>query len=69
MIETDEYHEVLYSKMGLSFWGGIDPITGIIIDHSHPLCGLSVTDKVLWYVNIYLCFIIIIYSWCRMQKF
>ena len=38
---------VLYSTVGLSFWGGIDPNDGTIIDHTHPLFGESVKDKVL----------------------
>lgn len=31
----------------LSFWGGVDPATGLIIDVHHPLLGQSVTGKVL----------------------
>lgn len=31
----------------LSFWGGIDPLTGKIIDASHPQVGESITGKVL----------------------
>lgn len=31
----------------LSFWGGIDPQTGRIIDVSHPQVGESVTGKLL----------------------
>ena len=31
----------------LSFWGGIDPRSGLIIDASHPQVGESVTGKVL----------------------
>jgi cis-L-3-hydroxyproline dehydratase len=38
---------VLYSTAGLSFWGGIDPETGIVIDHSHPLHGRCVADTIL----------------------
>ncbi len=47
-METDDGYEVLYSDVSLSFWGGIDPITGIVIDHSHPLQGQCVSGKVLW---------------------
>ena len=39
--------DVLFSNVGISFWGGVDPITGIIIDQTHPLCGECVTDKIL----------------------
>jgi predicted aconitase with swiveling domain len=38
---------VLSSTVGLSFWGGVDPETGIIIDHHHPLRGSSVVGKIL----------------------
>jgi len=38
---------LLASNVSLSFWGGIDPVTGIVIDASHPLAGQSVTDTVL----------------------
>ena len=48
--DSKQIYEALYSNEGLSFWGGVDPITGIIIDQMHPLCGQSVVDKVLWYV-------------------
>lgn len=39
--------EVLSCDEGLSFWGGIDPDTGRVIDAHHPLCGRSVAGKVL----------------------
>ncbi len=32
----------------LSFWGGVDPETGTIIDRSHPAVGESVAAKVLY---------------------
>ena len=31
----------------LSFWGGIDPQTGLIIDASHPQVGESISGKIL----------------------
>lgn len=37
----------LGSDVGLSFWGGIDETTGIVIDNSHPLCGQDVSNKIL----------------------
>jgi hypothetical protein len=40
-------YPVLYSTTSLSFWGGIDPHTGIIIDTSHPLVGQCVTNTAL----------------------
>ena len=38
---------VLACREGLSFWGGVDPLTGIVIDAHHPLCGQSIAGKVL----------------------
>lgn len=38
---------VLACAEGLSFWGGVDPLTSIVIDAHHPLCGLSIAGKVL----------------------
>lgn len=32
----------------LSFWGGVDPATGAIIDRSHPAVGESVAGTVLY---------------------
>lgn len=31
----------------LSFWGGVDPATGLVIDARHPQRGESVTGRVL----------------------
>ena len=31
----------------LSFWGGVEPETGRIIDRRHPRCGESVSGRVL----------------------
>ncbi len=38
---------VLRLEEPLSFWGGVDPTTGRIIDQRHPRCGESVSDRVL----------------------
>jgi cis-L-3-hydroxyproline dehydratase len=35
------------SREMLSLWGGVDPATGIVIDHRHPLCGQSITGTIL----------------------
>jgi len=32
----------------LSFWGGVDPATGALIDTHHPQRGASLTDRVLF---------------------
>lgn len=39
--------EVLQAEIGLSFWGGVDPFTGIVIDTHHPLQGSCITGKIL----------------------
>ena len=38
---------VLRLEEPLSFWGGVDPVTGRIIDRRHPRCGESVAGRVL----------------------
>ncbi|OQE18342.1 hypothetical protein PENSTE_c018G02237 [Penicillium steckii] len=38
---------LLSSDVPLSFWGGVDPETGIVIDSHHPLVGQSVAGKIL----------------------
>ena len=40
-------HEVLYTDVPLSFWGGVNPETGIVCDVHHPLYGQNLTDKIL----------------------
>jgi uncharacterized protein len=37
----------LVSALGISFFGGVDPETGIVVEKNHPLEGLSVAGKVL----------------------
>lgn len=39
--------EALVSSMGISFFGGVDPRTGVIREKGHDLCGEDVTGKVL----------------------
>lgn len=39
--------DLLVSDVGISFWGGIDPLNGDIIDEHHPLKGANVKDRVL----------------------
>lgn len=39
--------EVVRLDESLSFWGGFDATTGIVIDRSHPQCGVSLTDKIV----------------------
>lgn len=39
--------ELLKTDTPISFLGGVDPRTGVIIDAAHPLAGQSITGKVL----------------------
>jgi cis-L-3-hydroxyproline dehydratase len=39
--------EALAADVPLSFWGGFDPETGIIIDRRHPLTGQLAAGRVL----------------------
>ncbi|KQW30956.1 hypothetical protein ASE36_01275 [Rhizobium sp. Root274] len=38
---------ILFSDVGLSFWGGVDAVTGEVIDRHHPLSGQSLRGRVL----------------------
>jgi predicted aconitase/predicted aconitase with swiveling domain len=38
---------LLYSDTPLSFWGGVHPATGEVIDRHHPLSGKIITGQVL----------------------
>ncbi|MBK8455718.1 MAG: DUF126 domain-containing protein [Phyllobacteriaceae bacterium] len=40
--------EALVLTAPISFWGGVDPRTGLIIDVRHPERGASIADKVLF---------------------
>ncbi|MCL5998104.1 MAG: DUF126 domain-containing protein [Chloroflexi bacterium] len=39
--------EALVSHMGISFFGGVDPDTGIVVERGHELEGQSVSGKIL----------------------
>ncbi len=39
--------QVLHSDTGLSFWGGVDPLTSTVVDHTHPLFSCRVAGRVL----------------------
>lgn len=39
--------EVVALTEPLSMWGGFDPATGLIIDVSHPQCGVGLAGKVV----------------------
>jgi predicted aconitase with swiveling domain len=42
-----EVGEGLVSSMGISFFGGVDPDTGVVIERGHELEGRSIAGKVL----------------------
>ena len=39
--------QILVCDVALSFWGGVHPETGVIMDAHHPQCGESVAGKVV----------------------
>jgi len=39
--------EALVTGQGISFFGGVDPKTGIVRERGHELCGADMTGKVL----------------------
>jgi len=38
---------LLFADVGLSFWGGVDPVSGEVIDRHHPLSGERLAGRVL----------------------
>ncbi len=39
--------EALVTSMGISFYGGVDPETGVVVEREHELEGQSIAGKVL----------------------
>lgn len=39
--------EALVTRMGISFFGGVDPDTGIVVENGHELEGQCISGKVL----------------------
>jgi predicted aconitase with swiveling domain len=39
--------EALVTSMGISFFGGVDPDTGVVVEKNHELEGQSIAGKVL----------------------
>jgi len=46
IVEGDVEGEVIVSPIAISFLGGIDPETGIIIDSENPIKGQSIVNKI-----------------------
>lgn len=41
--------ELLVSSEPISFYGGVDPDTGVVVERGHPLEGKSISGKVLYF--------------------
>jgi predicted aconitase with swiveling domain len=41
--------EALVTSMGISFFGGVDPETGVVVEKDHQLEGYSISGKVLFF--------------------
>ncbi len=39
--------EILYSEKPISFYGGVNPTNGVIVEKQHPLEGKTITGKIL----------------------
>ena len=39
--------ETLVTSMGISFYGGVDPETGVVVEKGHELEGQAIRDKIL----------------------
>ena len=39
--------KALVTDIGISFYGGVDPNTGVILEKDHPLEGQSIADTIL----------------------
>lgn len=39
--------QALVTRMGISFFGGVDPDTGVVVERGHELEGQSIAGKVL----------------------
>ena len=47
LVPAETTGDIVVFDEGLSFWGGVDPETGIVIDTHHPLHGASISGKVV----------------------
>ena len=46
-VQNNVEGDVLVCDEGISFWGGVDPNTGVIIDTHHSNCGEQISGKIL----------------------
>lgn len=47
LIDGEASGYALVTDTPLSFWGGVDPVTGRVIDKRHPLNGEMLTKRIL----------------------
>jgi predicted aconitase with swiveling domain len=47
LVEGEALSTLLRLDSPLSFWGGVDPASGRIIDQAHPQAGASVAGKIV----------------------
>tara|TARA_R110002110_G_scaffold205066_7_gene417143 strand:- start:285316 stop:285735 length:420 start_codon:yes stop_codon:yes gene_type:complete len=47
LVAGEAHGELLVLSEGLSFWGGLDPASGVIIDRQHPQRDARVTGRIL----------------------
>ncbi|ABL78199.1 aconitase X swivel domain-containing protein [Thermofilum pendens] len=47
MVEGNAEAPLLVSRTPITFLGGVDPFTGLVVEKGHPLYGQSVSGKIL----------------------
>ena len=47
LVQAEAEGAVMHSDEGISFWGGVDPDTGVVIDVHHPWHGQSLAGKIV----------------------
>jgi cis-L-3-hydroxyproline dehydratase len=47
LVAGDACGELQVLSQGLSFWGGLDPASGVIIDRQHPQLGACIRGRIL----------------------
>lgn len=47
LIDGQASGELIWSHVPVSFWGGVDPESGVVVDEHHPLRGQCVTDRIV----------------------
>ena len=46
-VQNNVEGDIVVCNEGVSFWGGVDPDTGVIIDIHHPNCGEQLSGKIV----------------------